>query len=170
MSATLALICADEHTLLAYTTISGHGIRIICHIEELNGMESGKAFRQYTKCFNAANEYYSCLVGFESDGQCKNATRISGLASDPHVYYNPSAAAFVLQNSPIAPQPQDSASEVVPAKRNKRLEKAVKAAERLLEEEGVSYCEHHHNEYVMRMGYLLNQYGCLLYTSDAADE
>ena len=159
MSATLALICADEHTLLAYTTISGHGIRIICHIEELNGMESGKAFRQYTKCFNAANEYYSCLVGFESDGQCKNATRISGLASDPHVYYNPSAASFVLQDSPIAPQPQDGASEAVPTKRNKRLEKVVKAAERLLEEEGVSYCEHHHNEYVMRMGYLFNQYG-----------
>lgn len=35
----------------------------------------------------------------------------------------------------------------------------MKAAERLLEEEGVSYCEHHHNEYVMRMGYLFNQYG-----------
>ena len=83
------------------------------------------------------------------------------------LYYNPSAAAFVLQNSPIAPQPQDSASEVVPAKRNKRLEKAVKAAERLLEEEGVSYCEHHHNEYVMRMGYLLNQYGVARKTAAA---
>ena len=64
-----------------------------------------------------------------------------------------------MQDSPIAPQPQDSASEAVPTKRNKRLEKVVKAAERLLEEEGVSYCEHHHNEYVMRMGYLLNAYG-----------
>ncbi len=167
MAATLTLICADKHTLMAYTTISGHGIRIICRIDDLNGAEKGKAFRQYAKYFNQVNDYYSCLVGFESDGQCKNATRISGLASDPHVYYNPSAAAFVLQNSPIAPQPQDSASEVVPAKRNKRLEKAVKAAERLLEEEGVSYCEHHHNEYVMRMGYLLNQYGVARKTAAA---
>ena len=121
MAATLTLICADKYTLMAYTTISGHGIRIICRIDDLNGAEKGKAFRQYAKYFNQVNDYYSCLVGFESDGQCKNATRISGLASDPHVYYNPSAAAFVLQNSPIAPQPQDSASEVVPAKRNKRL-------------------------------------------------
>ena len=167
MAATLTLICADKHTLMAYTTISGHGIRIICRIDDLNRVEKGKAFRQYAKYFNQVNDYYSCLVGFESDGQCKNATRISGLASDPHVYYNPSAAAFVLQNSPIAPQPQDSASEVVPAKRNKRLEKAVKAAERLLEEEGVSYCEHHHNEYVMRMGYLLNQYGVARKTAAA---
>ena len=167
MAATLTLICADKYTLMAYTTISGHGIRIICRIDDLNRVEKGKAFRQYAKYFNQVNDYYSCLVGFESDGQCKNATRISGLASDPHVYYNPSAAAFVLQNSPIAPQPQDSASEVVPAKRNKRLEKAVKAAERLLEEEGVSYCEHHHNEYVMRMGYLLNQYGVARKTAAA---
>lgn len=43
----------------------------------------------------------------------------------------------------------------------------VKAAERLLEEEGVSYCEHHHNEYVMRMGYLLNQYGVARKTAAA---
>ena len=167
MAATLTLICADKYTLMAYTTISGHGIRIICRIDDLNGAEKGKAFRQYAKYFNQVNDYYSCLVGFESDGQCKNATRISGLASDPHVYYNPSAAAFVLQNSPIAPQPQDSASEAVPTKRNKRLEKVVKAAERLLEEEGVSYCEHHHNEYVMRMGYLLNQYGVARKTAAA---
>lgn len=167
MAATLTLICADKHTLMAYTTISGHGIRIICRIDDLNRVEKGKAFRQYAKYFNQVNDYYSCLVGFESDGQCKNATRISGLASDPHVYYNPSAAAFVLQDSPIAPQPQDSASEAVPAKRNKRLEKAVKAAEHLLEEEGVSYCEHHHNEYVMRMGYLLNQYGVARKTAAA---
>lgn len=159
MAATLTLICADKHTLMAYTTISGHGIRVICRIDDLNKAEKGKAFRQYARYFNQVNDYYSCLVGFESDGQCKNATRISGLASDPHVYYNPDAASFVLQDNPIAPQPQDGASETVPAKRNKRLEKVVKAAERLLEEEGVSYCEHHHNEYVMRMGYLLNQYG-----------
>ena len=167
MAATLTLICADKYTLMAYTTISGHGIRIICRIDDLNGAEKGKAFRQYAKYFNQVNDYYSCLVGFESDGQCKNATRISGLASDPHVYYNPSAASFVLQDSPIAPQPQDSASEAVPTKRNKRLEKVVKAAERLLEEEGVSYCEHHHNEYVMRMGYLLNQYGVARKTAAA---
>lgn len=167
MAATLTLICADKYTLMAYTTISGHGIRIICRIDDLNGAEKGKAFRQYAKYFNQVNDYYSCLVGFESDGQCKNATRISGLASDPHVYYNPSAASFVLQDSPIAPQPQDGASEAVPTKRNKRLEKVVKAAERLLEEEGVSYCEHHHNEYVMRMGYLLNQYGVARKTAAA---
>lgn len=154
------LICADEHTLLAYITISSHGIRVICRIEGLNGLEGEKAFRRYAKCFNLANDYYSHLVDFKSDGQCKNATRISGMAADPNVYYNPDATPFVLQGMKSGSQPQGTDVEnTVPAKRNKRLEKAVKAAERFLEEEGVAYCEHHHNEYVMRMGYLLNQYG-----------
>ena len=159
MDAILELIRADEHTVLAYTTISGQGIRIICGVEDLNGMEGEKAFRRYAKCFNHANDYYSRLVDFKSDGQCKNATRISGLAADPDVFYNPGAKPFVLQEARSTPQPGGTGSEAAPAKRNKRLERAVKAAGRLLEEEGIVYAEHHHNEYVMRMGYLLNQYG-----------
>lgn len=42
MAATLTLICADKYTLMAYTTISGHGIRIICRIDDLNGAEREK--------------------------------------------------------------------------------------------------------------------------------
>lgn len=157
-------VCADKHTLLAYTTISGCGIRVICRVEDLNGMEAGKAFRRYAKCFQQANTYYSGLLGFESDGQCKNATRLSGLASDPQAYCNPDAEPFALPETPVAEE-EESASRGV--RRNKRLEKAVKAAGRLLEEEGVCYCEHHHNEYVMRMGYLLNQYGVAQKTAAA---
>lgn len=35
----------------------------------------------------------------------------------------------------------------------------IDTATRLLADEGVEYTEHHHNEYIMRMGYLLNAYG-----------
>lgn len=159
MAATLALICADEHTLLAYTTISGRGIRVICCIEGQDEPVNDRTFRMYAKRFGYVNNYYSRLVGIQSDRQCKNATRISGLASDPHAYYNPNAASFVMQEMPDDPTPQSGRAGAVPAMRNKRLEKAVKSAEHLLKKEGVTYCEHHHNEYVMRMGYLLNQYG-----------
>lgn len=158
MPVILTQVCADEHTLLAYTTISGHGIRIICRIDDLNALDGEKAFRRYAKCYNLVNEYYSRLVDFKSDGQCKNATRVSGLAADPNVCYRPDAVPFALGETKVESQPQASEA-AAPAKPNKRLEKAVKAAERLLEEEGVAYCQHHHNEYVMRMGYLLNQYG-----------
>lgn len=159
MAAILVLIRADEHTLLAYITISGQGIRIICRIEDLNGVGGEKAFRRYTGCFNHVNDYYSRLVNFKSDGQCKNTTRISGLAADPDVYYNPQAKPFVWQETEGASRSKGTGPGAASAKRNKRLEKAVKAAECRLEEEGVAYSEHHHNEYVMRMGYLLNQYG-----------
>ena len=38
----------------------------------------------------------------------------------------------------------------------RRLQRVVKAAQARLEQEGLAYTEHRHNEYIMRMGYLLN--------------
>ena len=167
MAATLTLICADKHTLMAYTTISGHGIRIICRIDDLNRGEkekpSGNTPSISIKSTTTIPAWWASKV--------TGSARMLPVSVDwlPTLMYItiPVPQLLFLQNSPIAPQPQDSASEVVPAKRNKRLEKVVKAAERLLEEEGVSYCEHHHNEYVMRMGYLLNQYGVARKTAAA---
>ena len=48
---------------------------------------------------------------------------------------------------------------------NRPLKRAVRAAERQLADEGVEYIEHHHNEYIMRTGYLLNAYGIPLETA-----
>lgn len=153
-------ICADEHTLLAYTTISGQGIRIICRIGELNGMTLDRTFRCYTRYFNLVNEYYSNLTHHRSDGQCKNATRLSGLAADPDAYFNPDATGFELIPVPVTPPvPGADAAEAEPVLTNKRLKRAVKTAEQELAKAGIAYCVHHHNEYVMRMGYLLNQFG-----------
>ena len=38
--------------------------------------------------------YTHLLIGKESDPLCKNITRLSGLAYDPEVYFNPEATAF----------------------------------------------------------------------------
>ena len=71
MAATLTLICADKYTLMAYTTISGHGIRIICRIDDLNGAEKGKAFRQYAKYFNQVNDYYPAWWASKATGSAR---------------------------------------------------------------------------------------------------
>ena len=163
----LKRIEADEHTLLAYITASGAGIRILVRIEDLNGLEGDKAFRRYSQCFNDVNAYYSRLCKFQSDGQCKNATRLSGMAADANVYFNPDAQPLLRREAtPTSRSEEEDAPSEAP-KRNKRLEKAVKAAQQLLEEEGLTYSEHHHNEYVMRMGYLLNEYGVAQKTAAA---
>ena len=51
---------------------------------------------QYKISFVAINEYYQRLTGCDYDEKCKNATRLSGMAHDPEVYYNPDAAAHRL--------------------------------------------------------------------------
>lgn len=121
----------DPHTLLAYTTISGEGLRILTRVklpaDGVNGL--------YPIFFDAMNRHYAELLGHKADSQCKNATRLSGVAHDPRVFYNPEAATF------------------------DPLERAVKTAKRELERDGVVYQPGEHNRYIMRMGYLLNLYG-----------
>lgn len=88
MKRCLALAHADAHTLLAYTTISGTGIRIIsayvpgkrCTWRTDNGL--------HTEAFVQINRYYADKLGVPYDRQCKNATRLSGLAHDPDAFLN----------------------------------------------------------------------------------
>ena len=142
--------CADPHTLLAYTTISGQGLRIVFPVNGL-GEDTKQNLRLYRRLFDAGNRYYAELLGWPCDQQCKNATRLSGLAHDPDVYFNPDAEGFSpeAENNP-SPRPRHPAG---------LLKKAVAAARRVLEEEQVAYMPHQRNRYIMRMGYLLNAYG-----------
>lgn len=121
----------DPHTLLAYTTISGEGLRIIVRVK-LPEAEPGK---RYPMLFSAMNRHYEQLFGYEADAKCKNATRLSGIAHDPKLFYRPNAALF------------------------DPLEHVVAIAQKELERDGVVYQPGEHNRYIMRMGYLLNLYG-----------
>ena len=157
----LKRIVADPHTLLTYTTISGAGIRILYRMEhDENTLQRAVASpldenaylaseAQYRATFLLANDYYARLLGVECDLKCKNSTRLCGLAHDPELFFNPDALPF--------------RAEVVPKirkrMRNYRLERAVTTARKELEAQGVTYEPHQHNDYIMRMGYLLNRYG-----------
>lgn len=149
----LERVQADPHTLLAYTTISSVGIRVIFRIDCMTD-EHEKNLKLYPKAFQQTNNYYARLLDCECDLKCKNVTRLSGLAHDPDVFFNPKAQTFHIE--------LESKKKEIPAGKptpNKRLKKAVAAATKEMEDEGVAYVEHHHNEYIMRMGYLLNAYG-----------
>lgn len=148
MQEVLRMIRADKHTLLAYTTISGEGIRVLFRLSMPEGWSGKKAVLLYKKAFTEANAYYSRLTGVIYDRACKNPTRLSGLAADADVYFNPEAVPFVFSEEELAEEP-----------RNFRLERVIAAVNRELKRAGVEYVPHHHNEYIMRMGYLLNEYG-----------
>lgn len=68
---------SDPHTMMAYRTISGKGLRVLFRYEPENGKSwpsEGDAKgmdRMYSKAFAMGNRYYEKLLGSEADGQCK---------------------------------------------------------------------------------------------------
>lgn len=144
---------ADKHTLLSYTTISGKGLRVIYRTDCLTE-DWEKNPKIYSKIFEQGNRYYADLLGCECDLKCKNVTRLSGLAHDADVYFNPDATALPVELK--SGRKETAGKKII---RNRRLEKAVDAAADELAGQGIVYAEHQRNQYIMRMGYLLNAYG-----------
>ena len=155
MEQCLELLKTDKHTLLQYVTISGHGIRLLCRYTGLTD-DCEKNLRLHTRIFAAVNGHYARLTGLECDLKCKNATRLSGLAHDEDLFFNPDAVPFDLPSEATASKKNPASADV---KSLRRLLRVTDIARRQLADEGVEYVEHRHNEYIMRMGYLLNAYG-----------
>ena len=155
--ALLEKIRTDAHTLLAYVTISGRGVRILYRWQLTGGnvmdekVPTSKAnFSCYAQAFRMGNDYYAKLLGTETDRQCKNATRLCGLAHDPQAYYNPEALPFEVAVS----LPTDGRG-----RKSIPLARVLPVVKEELAQAGIEYRAGHHNEYISRMGYLMNLYG-----------
>ena len=178
MAEVLTLVKADSHTLMAYTTISGEGVRILARYvfndnvnDNDNCLPDGKSTSTlssslYKTAFLTVNEYYKRLTGCDYDEKCKNATRISGMAHDPEVYYNPDAVAIIVDMT--------KKSVGRPRKRVEGLELRVegkgKSARPLtpqlinqvlakVEAQGIRYEAGSYNKYVSTACYEINRYG-----------
>lgn len=151
MGEVLSQVCGDPHTLLAYTTISGEGVRVVCCYELEGEVTDDDRSPLYIQVFRGVNEYYHKLTKCAFDPACKNATRLSGLAHDEQVYFQPNAESFSFDFSQLK---KNSGSL-----RMGRVERVVARIREELERQGVVYAPHHHNEYIMRMGYLMNEFG-----------
>ena len=148
MEQCLKLLKADKYTLLQYVTISGHGIRLLCRYTGLTD-DCKKNHRLHTRAFAAINEYYTRLTGLECDLKCKNATRLSGLAHDEHLFFNPEATPFSSHTEAATPKHSPASAK---NKNHRRLQRVIDVAYRRLADEGVEYTEHHHNEYIHAHG------------------
>ena len=214
----LEKVRSDEHTLLAYTTISGEGVRVLAKyvlndddnlraslgnnvrrpkgpkatpsapqsyarpsinrgtvsgalshpegehqqtpplfIEGVpNGRGSSKrSAEQYKQSFMTINAYYENLTGLLSDGQCKNVGRISTIAYDEELYYNPEATPFIIE--------LEEKKSVGRPRRVERVKMTVERCEdavlRELERRGVRYEAGTYNKYVNAACYEMNRYG-----------
>lgn len=154
MERCIKLIREDRHTLLQYVTIGGQGIRIICRYAGLTNAND-RNMRIHANVFAMVNEHYTRLTGLECDLKCKNATRLSGLAHDEHIFFRPDAEPFALPDKTTAKRNTRSVSDRAIG----HLKRVTDIVRHRLADEGVEYVEHRHNEYIMRTGYLLNAYG-----------
>ena len=179
MARVLTAVRNDPHTLLAYTTISGEGVRVLFRYAvnkttdcpdytdlltdgsstpNTNNLSNPRNLwlnnQEYRRVFEQGNEYYSNLLHLSYDEKCKNATRLSGMAHDPEVYYNPDAVPIVVDMAKkTVGRPKKGKSEEV---RVKRCEDAVL---RDLARRGVVYEAGNHNKYISDACYMMNRYG-----------
>lgn len=137
-------LCADPHTLLCYITMSGNGIRVIYPF----------LGDDYPAAFAKGNDYYQQLIGKKADFQCKNVNRLSGLAYDPDAYYNSDAISFSAEEISLFHTETTKKNQ-----KQKKLEHINTYYEQIikpkLDNDKIIYQPNKHNNYVMRVGYML---------------
>ena len=192
MAEVLTMVRNDPHTLLAYTTISGEGVRVLfryavnkttdCTDYTDSSADGSSTLRsnnpcnprnlwlnnqEYKRVFEQGNEYYCNLLNLPYDEKCKNATRLSGMAHDPEVYYNPDAAVIIVD---MTKKPVGRPKRVESGKMNQRslaegkskVERCEAIVLRELEQRGVVYAPGSHNKYISDACYMMNRYGVSL--------
>ena len=159
LSALRNKIAGDPHTVMCYTTISGNGLRIIFRYEQPQSKTDGvgnHVFEQYKAAFYAGNAYYEKLLGMKADMQCKNITRLSGIAHDPDVFFRDpdKAEAFTLDE--VAAGASQHAKESKEEKQMQRIQTYYDSlVAPMLARKGYKFQPSSHNDYVMRVGYML---------------
>ena len=155
---------ADPHTLLCYITMSGNGLRVIFTYEiapEFSGVpkdeEEVKKFEAYyQQAFYAGNAYYEKLLGAKADIQCKNITRLSGLAHDPEVFLRPQSEVIPFTAEEISTA---ATAYVKQSKEDKQMQRIQTYFDTLiapqLAKAKIEFRSGSHNDYVMRVGYKL---------------
>ena len=159
-----AKIIADPHTLMSYITMSGNGLRVIFTYEiaqEFSGVpkdedEVKKFEAYYQQAFYAGNAYYEKLLGAKADMQCKNITRLSGLAHDPKVFLRPQSEVTPFTAEEISTA---ATAYVKQSKEDKQMQRIQTYFDTLiapqLAKAKIEFRSGSHNDYVMRVGYKL---------------
>ena len=157
-----SIVEGDPHTLLCYKTISGDGLRILFRYELDMSYSLAQQKQFYPKAFAAGNTYYARLLGIETDEKCKNIGRLSGLAYDPEVFLNLEAVPFTTAEMEATWQERVN-QQRTDKKRQRERARLKTCYEQTIspevEAEGAVYAPGSHNDYVMRVGYKLNQFG-----------
>ena len=164
----LARVKADPHTLMAYKTVSGEGLRILylylrkdpaAHIDATT----------WPAAYLKGNKYFARLAGCDYDKQCGDYTRLCGLAHDADVYVNTAAEPFIITDEEVLDanftlkQGRGKARKEDPTgSHTVSVDDAWPKMEQTLQRMGQVYQSGHHHDYVMHAAFLMNRYGVAL--------
>lgn len=94
-------VCKAPYTMVFYRTISGLGFRILLRYMRPPGCTL-TVTELHQLAISKAMKYYNDLTNLLADTQCKDITRLCGLAHDPQAYFNWDAPRL-----PISPEEVD---------------------------------------------------------------
>jgi hypothetical protein len=154
----------DPHTVLSYVTVSGEGLRVLASYQLPDGpFELKKSDKLYYQMFSGVNQYYARLTGQTFDPACKDLSRLSFAAFDADAYFQPQATLFPFDELIASNKEQKQKEKKERKQKNKAIDVIQRTYKKLilpvLNQEGATFGPGTHNNYVMRVGYLLNKYG-----------
>ena len=163
LEAAFRRLSQDRHVLMMYRTISGQGLRIIYLYTRENGQRIDDT--SWRAAFYVGNEYLSDVAGHPFDERCNDYTRLSGMAGDPDIYFNPDAEPFSISDDLLVEQNCEYQEHGRPRKEygagsfHPEPEEAWPRVERILAEKQLTYTAGHHHDYVLHASYLFNRFG-----------
>ena len=153
----------DPHVLLMYRTISGTGLRIIYWYQREGGQKVDDT--SWRAAFVYGNEQLSAVAGHAYDEACSDYTRLSGMAYDPQLFYNPEAEPYTIADDLIVIENCDYQEHGKPRKvyqpgtNTTDPEQAWQRIQPMLAAKGLQWEPHHHHDYVLHASYLFNRFG-----------
>lgn len=145
------LLRKDEHVLMFYQTISGHGFHILVPVEGVTDEKSHKI------AWQQVNDYYDRVLGLPHDASCNDFARKSILAHDPNAFFNPNAIPIYIDYYQLVTDKKRGRPLKDVHHKLKEVEKHMR--EYMKNRCKVEYVEGSRNDYIFKASCQFNRYG-----------
>ena len=166
LEAAFERLSKDPHVLLMYRSVGGLGLHIIYRYQRENNKRIDDT--SWRGAFLKGNEHLAAVAQHEFDAQASDYTRLSGMAGDANVFFNPKAEPFVITDDIIVEQNCEHQEHGRQRKEydansfETTAEEAWPKVEQMLSAKQVKYEPGHHHDYIMHAAYLMNRFGVSL--------
>lgn len=178
LDSVVAKACQSPYTMVCYRTISNRGLRILLRYEHPKGCTL-TVTELHRLAIDKAMKLYDRLLNYQADIQCRDMTRLCGIAHDEHAFFRWNAPrmpvnaddleAFfhnVIEKEKAAKEKAESAQQTKGKKDDKTANKAPATIEditsqvkAMAENWNCQFAPGSHHEYTMRFATFCHHYG-----------